>query len=397
MGEPVITFSELLDPISVDQFFGEYFDKKALHVSGNRDKVADICSWGSFNELLQRTAIWSDHSFKLVLDGNRIPGRSYCKPAGNRDGIRVMQPVPEKVVKYLDDGASIVLDLVETLSPGLRAASEAIQMATCSRVTCNAYCSQGEHQAFPSHFDSMDVFAIHVEGKKTWRIYEGRFEAPMEAPGYDHTSFPPDYHEQAKGDVEMEVEMTPGDLLYLPKGKYHDALASTDNCLHLSYGTTEPTGIDFMRWLVEGLDEAPIFRKAMPPYDDVTAHEAHVKALQESLIEILQNGDAAGQFREDQRSKAFSMLSSVGIPEPLHRYRVRGRGVRIVRRGQERQIAAPDGNTKVPEGAHEMIDWILMRDHFERGDLAVSFPDAKEQLIFDLLQALASVRVIEQI
>ena len=88
--------------------------------------MADICSWQSFNELLQRTAIWSDRSFKLVLDGEKISAAQYCEAAANRDGMRVMRPVPEKVVEYLGQGASIVLDLVETLTPGLRAAAESI-------------------------------------------------------------------------------------------------------------------------------------------------------------------------------------------------------------------------------------------------------------------------------
>lgn len=395
MTEPLITFSRLLDPITSDEFFSQYYGRKALHVPGSPDKVRGVCSWQSFNDLLQCTAIWSDRSFKLVLDGKSLSAGQYCKPAANRDGMRVMQPAPERVVRHLGQGASIVLDLIETLSPGLRAASDAIQMATGSRVSCNAYYSQVQHQAFPSHFDTMDVFAIHIEGSKVWRIYEGRFEGPMEAPGFNHTSFPPEYHDEAKGAVAMEVELKPGDLLYLPKGVYHDGLASSDNCLHLSYGTTQPRGLDFMRWLVEGLDQAPLFREAMPAYDDVAAHDAHVEALAKNLAEILQSGAAAAQFREEQRTRAFETVSCVGVPEPLARYRVRGRGVRVVRRGKEKQVAAPDGTGTLPEGADGMLEWMLERDHFERGELAASFSEVGDQTVREVLQTLSSVRVLE--
>jgi len=268
-------------------------------------------------------------------------------------------------------------------------------MATGCRVSCNVYCSQGEHQAFPSHFDTMDVFAIHIEGNKTWRIYEGRFDGPLERPGFNHPSFTPDYHEKAKGKLAMEVELKPGDLLYFPKGLYHDALSSSDNCLHLSYGTTQTTGIDFLRWFAEGLDQAPLFRKPMPPHDAVAAHDAHIKALRENLLEILQQGDVASQFREEQRNKAFAMLTSVAVPASLSRYRVCGRGVRAVRRGSEWRVTAPQGNCNMPEGTEGMIEWMLARDYFAHQELAAEFSGVDEQTILDILQSLSSVGVLE--
>ena len=395
MSEPITTFARLLDPIGVDAFFADYYDRKALHIPGTPEKVAGICSWDSFNDLLHRTAIWSDKSFKLVLDGTTLSPGQFCEAAANRDGMRVMRPVPEKVVEYLARGASIVLDLVETLTPGLRAAAQSIQMATGCRVSCNAYCSQAEHQAFPSHFDTMDVFAIHIEGNKTWRIYEGRFEGPLESPGFNQTSFSPEYHDKAKGKLAMEVEMKPGDLLYFPKGVYHDALSSSDNCLHLSYGITQSTGIDFLRWVAEGLDQAPLFRKPMPPHDAVGAHDAHLKALRENLMEILQQDDIASQFREEQRSKAFAMLTSVAVPASLSRYRVRGRGVRAVRRGPDWRVTAPQGNCNMPAGTEGMIEWMLARDHFARQELAAEFSAVNEQTILDILQSLSSIGVLE--
>ena len=395
MTAPAITFKDLLDPIGVDEFFETYYDRKPLHVPGRPEKVAGICSWDDFNDLLHRTSIWSDRSFNLVLDGKRIPAAEFCEPAASRDGARVMQPASERVVPYLDRGASIVLDLIETLTPGLRAASEAIQMATGFRVSCNAYCSQSEHQAFPSHFDSMDVFALHIEGRKTWRVYEGRFDGPMERPGFNHTSFPPDYHDKAKGALAMEVELNPGDLLYLPKGVYHDALSSTENCLHLSYGTTQPTGLDFMRWVVDGLDEAPLFRKPMPPHDAAADHDARIAALRDSLVQLLQQPDIGSQFREDQRRKAFSVLSSVAVPKPLSRYRVRGRGVRVVRRGSDWRVTTPQGSANLPGDGSGMVEWMLERDHFARDDLANAFPEAGEQVIIEISQSLISVGFLE--
>ena len=41
------------------------------------------------------------------------------------------------------------------------------------------YCSFKGVQAFQTHYDLHDVFAVQAEGEKTWRIYESRADAPV--------------------------------------------------------------------------------------------------------------------------------------------------------------------------------------------------------------------------
>lgn len=395
MSEPIITFARLLAPIGVDEFFDTYYEKKPLYVEGTPEKVAGICCWDDFNELIHETGIWSDQTFKMVIDTERVAPRDYCERAPGRDGISLNIPVSHKVQRQLDAGASIVLDLVETLTPGIRAVTESLEMALATRISCNAYCSQNQRRAFPSHFDTMEVFALHMEGRKQWRVYEGRFEDPLEAPGYDQTSFPPEYHDKAKGGVLMQIEMKPGDLLYLPKGWYHDALASSDACLHLSFSTAQATGIYFMRWLARGLDDIAVFRRPMPPHDDVAAHDAHIEKLKQAFVEAMSAPDVAAQFREEQRARAFGAVSNVAITGASRRYRVRGRSVRVVRRGTGFQVAAPGGKGTLPEGGEAVVEWVLARDHFRQSDLAGDMPELDEQKLLEITQALAAVGVLE--
>lgn len=395
MSEPITTFARLLAPISYDQFFDEYYEKKPLHIEGSGDKVANVCSWGEFNELIHRTGIWSDQTFKMVIDTERVPAHEFCERAPGRDGMSLYIPASHKVQQHLDNGASIVLDLIETLAPGIRAVTEALQMALATRISCNAYCSQNQRRAFPSHFDTMEVFALHIEGAKTWRVYENRFADPLEMDGYVHTSFSPDHHDKAKGGVLMEIEMKPGDLLYLPKGWYHDALASSDACLHLSFGTAQTTGLNFMNWVARGLDELPLFRKPMPPHDQTAAYNAHIQEMKDALVEVLERPEVASQFREEQRLRAFSSLSNVAIPKASPRYRVKPRGVKTVRRGKDWQVVAPGGKGTLPEGGDAALSWVLERDHFNRDDLAAAVPDIDDQRRLEVVQALAAVGVLE--
>ena len=61
-----------------------------------------------------------------------------------------------------------------------------------------------------------------------------------------------EHHEKAKGAKLMDVHMEPGDLLYLPRGQYHDALADEGGTMHIAFGITYPIGMDVMTFLFVG-------------------------------------------------------------------------------------------------------------------------------------------------
>ena len=50
-----------------------------------------------------------------------------------------------------------------------------------ARVAANVYCSFKGVQAFQTHFDLHDVFAVQAEGEKCWRVYEARADTPVTA------------------------------------------------------------------------------------------------------------------------------------------------------------------------------------------------------------------------
>jgi ribosomal protein L16 Arg81 hydroxylase len=177
----------------------------------------------------------------------------------------------------LRQGASALLNDVDTLSPGLRAVADGFERGLGGKVQINLYCSWRERQAFPSHFDTHDVFALQIAGQKRWTAYRGRFDQPIAHPTFN--TLGQAYHEQAKGDVLMAVELTPGDVLYLPRGQYHDALATGDNSIHLAVGVTEPIGLDLVTLLFEDAVADATFRRRLPPPADPARLETRLDEL----------------------------------------------------------------------------------------------------------------------
>jgi ribosomal protein L16 Arg81 hydroxylase len=193
-----MTLADLLAPMAPEQFFAEYHDRQPLHLKGNAAKFASVLSWRQINRLLDMTHAWSSHSLQLVLDGKPIPPEEYCTRAVGRDAnAPLLQPVPARLREWVAKGASLVLNDVDSLSPGLASVSDAIEAAGLGKAQANVYISWQSHKAFPAHYDTHDVWAVQVEGEKYWNVWEGRAEWPIGHPAFRREEQA--HHEQAKG------------------------------------------------------------------------------------------------------------------------------------------------------------------------------------------------------
>jgi ribosomal protein L16 Arg81 hydroxylase len=263
MLQPPFSFDQIMAPLGAGRFFAEYDGKRPLHLKGAADKFAAVMSWAKLNDLLGQATIWSHHSLQLVLDKESVPAARYCAPAVGRDGGQVLRPDPDKVKDFLRRGATLVANDIDHLSPGLTAFAQAMEEGLGGKVQANLYLSSRRRQGFGAHFDTHDVFAIHVEGTKTWHVYEGRAPDPIAHPMFK--TLGREHHEKAKGNKLMDVHMTPGDLLYLPRGQYHDALADEGGTVHVAVGLTYPIGMDVVSFLFERAVAEPEFRASWRP------------------------------------------------------------------------------------------------------------------------------------
>lgn len=377
-----ITFRDMLAPVGAEDFFANHHDRKPLVVRGTSGKFDPVFSWAALNGLLNMPNIWTDRTVKIVLDGNVLAAQQFCRPAYGREGQTVLQPDPELVRHFLREGATMVLDFAESLSPSIASVSAALQVWFGGPVTCNIYCSWQAHPGFGSHFDATDVIVMQIVGTKKWRVYKGRFEHPVEAPGYETTGFPQDYHEQQKGAELMAPELKPGDLLYLPRGQYHDALASSEASLHLTFGVTQATGHDVLMQLTDTFIDDPLFRKPLPSFGDEDAHAAHIRALADRMRDVIADTETSDAMRGFQYGRAFMYcypqftLPDRDDPEV---FRVEGLGARVVRRGPGFQLQTPGGKMQVGDEDAKLARWVLSRDYFS-GD---EFSEAASELGID--------------
>ncbi len=398
--DQTITFRQLLHPISVEDFFAQLHGKRAVHIPGNDDKLANVFSWDEFNRLLNQTTLWSDQSTRMVLNGRSLDSSEFCSAGHNREGKRAMMLDPRRVAKHLCSGATLILSLVERLSPGISAVTTALEMAMGAPAQCNAYCSWSEQQGFSSHFDSADVFALHIAGQKTWCIYEERFLHPVPQTKFCYEAIPLAQHERARGKLLKQVVMSPGDVLYIPRGQYHDATATSDASLHLSFSIERPTGLNFMALLSQSLPEDPLFRQELPHVDDVEGYQVHLRKLADRLHEITVASDTASQTRRVvQRSTDRNSLHHFSLPtrDLVESYRVRKHHTKLSEQGNHHVLQTAQAQATLSVDQAKIVEWVLERDWFTADRLAEVFNGYASSTLTDMLTRLAEMGVIEPI
>lgn len=321
MTDMITSFEKLLNPMTPEAFFAEVHYRQPIHIPASwAEKFSSVMSWDILNEMLAMD-VWDGSTLQLVIDRQRVPPASYSRHVLNRNQRQVMQPDSAKVMELIRQGASLVLNNIETLHPGCLAVAETIGAGLGAKVSANLYCSWQQHQAFDSHYDRHDVFALHVVGEKRWRVYEGRLENPIEHPAF--YNIPQAECDRLKGQIAAELTMRSGDLLYLPRGQFHDALASSEASIHVTFGCNEPTGLDWLTFFWERAVQDSGFREYLPRSGGPAGGPGGDEALKAHLAKLVERlKDMAMEPQSLAASKAFRQGFSVprstyDLPGPL--------------------------------------------------------------------------------
>ncbi len=392
-----LSFRWLLDPVTPASFLATHHGRAPLHVPGPPGKFAELFSWARLNRLLATSSTWTSSKIRLVKDREIVAPNAYCRPARDRDLGMVMRPVPTAIGKYLEQGATINVNEIQLNDERLSSIGFSLAMVFAAHVNCNLYASRRAVGAFPTHFDNSDVYVLHVEGNKRWRVYENPFEGAADIEGYTSGAHPQSYHEQRKGRAVLDLELTPGDLLYIPRGYYHDALATSEASLHLTLGVDEVRGLAVLEAVKPLLMRELVFREPLPLPDDAETHAERLRRLGTRIAEILADPAFGAHVRELQKNHAVWDMPGFSLPVPQFDefFRVRTHAARIETRGNAAVLCFA-GTEQPLEAVHApLVAWILAADYFDTDTLVDAFPDATPETLRTLFETLVRMGVIE--
>lgn len=395
-----ITFKNLIAPESAESFAAAVRESRPLAIAEDAGRGPALFSWDDANRLLNVSKLWSAQTLRPIVDGAPVDPSEYCFQARNRDSQMLWRPDPEAVAQQLAAGAALEMDAAETLTPALARVAAAFQSglgAPCSIMVNAAPVAQ---QPVNARFQTGDTVVLNLEGVRTWRLFGGAFEHPVDEPGYAFDSLPLNFHEANCGNVEQEVTLRPGAALFIPAGHYHDAPAGAGNGLHLECTVIRPTGLDLATMLEDVVSGDALYRTAMPRFDDPDGHDAHFAALSARLPELAVEMGLAERMRDGQRRLAFQR--SVGgftLPSQADAtvYRVRAGGAKLVRRGQEWLLRTPNGKATVPTAAHDLAEWALGQDFVTDADAARMAPEMSAADRDTALSAMRDAGLLEAV
>jgi hypothetical protein len=390
------SFGALLAPFDRERFLSEHYGRKALHLAGPAQRFERLLGWQGLDELLAQTSLWSNHSVAMAVAGQNLTPDQFCTWGKNRLGDRVRVPNHAKIAGHLRQGATLVVDFIDRLDPAVRAIAEILEAVLLAPVTASAFISWQRQQGYPVHFDTQEVFALQVAGRKAWRLYSGRFEHPAELKGYRASDLDPDTKRAALGQVETRIELAPGDLLYVPAGQFHEALALDEASLHISFGVMRPTAHDFLTTLLEALPTDPAFRKPLPAGDDAAQHSAWLADLAERLGAAVANPARAQELMQFQRARALERWGGLTVRDRrvVRRFRVRWLGARLD--GQSLTLPGRAPATLSPEAA-KLAAWALPQDLIDERRLVAALAPLPPPMIAQAVGALVSAGLFETI
>jgi len=221
----------LLHPISVETFLAEIWAKTHYHVARHcADYFETVLPGPSLTEDLVAVFCQESSALRLMRETDKKGADSYRLDDGSLDlaGIR----------DDCADGYTIVLDGVERHIRAIAALSQSIEVELNFPVQVNAYITPPRSQGLVPHYDDHDVLILQIQGSKTWHIYEGADVPPREIQREKDKAVA---IEDLPSPIDVQLEA--GDVLYLPRGKVHEAETNSEPSIHLTVGVHAPTAL----------------------------------------------------------------------------------------------------------------------------------------------------------
>lgn len=183
---------------------------RAPHRHQTGDDFGDVLTLGDVDELLSGAVRRPE--VRLMRAGQAIDPATWTTTVrlGGRQVGDVVDPAA--VAKAMLEGATVVLQSLHRTVASVGRFASALEAEISHPVQVNAYLTPPGAAGLAPHADGHDVIAVQLHGSKRWTV-------------------------EGLGDLEL----APGDALYVPAGTPHAAATQERSSLHLTVGIIRTT------------------------------------------------------------------------------------------------------------------------------------------------------------
>jgi len=347
----------------VDRFVGERWARRVHHHGG--EDFSDLLSLEHVDRIVATMALRAP-AFRMVKQGRTLERAAYTRTA--RVGSRSIDDLIDvgRVYRHFEDGATIVLQGLHRYWEPVTRFCRDLELTLTHPVQANAYITPPVSSGLKVHHDPHDVFALQTHGRKQWVTYQPGPELPP-------TGATP----------VLDLELVPGDALYLPKGTPHAARTVDAASVHLTIGIRTVVWREVARRLYDQALDGLDLDEPLPVgfAHDPSALAGHLAARLPALAEAVAQADPGTAAQAEARRfwSGRTPLLSGQLRQLLELDRIDD-GVRLARRpGSVCELVAGNGRLTVLLGDRELrmpsalepaMRVVAGRDSFQVGELA---------------------------
>jgi bifunctional lysine-specific demethylase and histidyl-hydroxylase NO66 len=343
----------------VASFLDDRFGRAPLHVEGaDAAGFGDLLSIDDVDQLVAGSGLRAP-AFRMVRAGRTLPRSQLTRRA--RIGSRPIDDLVDvrAVHEEFAEGATLVLQGLHRSWPAVTALCRELELTLTHPTQANAYLTPPVAQGLDLHADPHDVFAVQTHGSKRWVVH------------------PPD------GSEPWDLELRPGDVLYLPAGTRHAAQTIDQPSLHLTIGVRTVRWRDLVRRAVDEALAAPEFSASLPPGwaqrpEELAGDlEGRIRALASALVsEPLAAGLCAteaerfyGRLTPDLTGGLRDLLEVEDVEDTTCLVRRPGTLARLREDAGQLALVLGDRTLRMPERLRPSVERLLDLDRFRPADL----------------------------
>ena len=234
------------------EFFEQYYERRPLLYTADQP--------GRFDDLITIARLDSRIAEIDLAEGMLmlVNARDPIQPEDYVNGTMIDRVA---VARLYRAGATVVFNQLQNSDRKMADFCRRMERLFGCHVQTNLYLTPSNEQGFKTHYDNHDVFILQIAGEKKWKVYGDPAATPYRGERFDSDTDKP-------GAEELIFTLKAGDVVYIPRGYFHDAVNEheSDPSLHITVGLIVRTWADLVLEAVsEQCLENPAFRRALPP------------------------------------------------------------------------------------------------------------------------------------
>lgn len=266
---PLESLEAFLSPIEPTRFLREHYCRAPVHIRGDVQRFSGLLCWDGLNRAMTRQRP-RRVPLRLAKGGNLIPHEEFATKETNAAGD-LWRVDFHAVRRLLEAGATLVVDRIDETHEPLADFCRMLEWELGSYAFADAFASWHNIQGFPTHWDPEQVFVVQLVGTKRWRLFKPERLHPTQQDKSRKVSRPTE--------VFWEDDVKAGDVLYIPGGWWHDALAVSECSLHLAFSLFAATGLTAVNTLLRELQEDEVARTPLPRFASEAEQADHMVRL----------------------------------------------------------------------------------------------------------------------